>query len=217
MANKVCERYKAGLNRYFRFMNFLAHLYLSGEHEQLQFGNFIGDFVKGKPEHQLPGKIAKGVHLHRFIDAFTDHHQTVRNAKRGMYVHFGKYSGVVLDIYFDFFLANQWAQFHTLELPQFTRAFYRVLDAHAQYIPQRAERFLQYMVERDLLSGYAQINTLNGVFNGLNQRSSFETGMEKATTLLMKEHELFKRQFEQFFPELIVAAAKERERLNERV
>ncbi|MDD3273470.1 MAG: DUF479 domain-containing protein, partial [Bacteroidales bacterium] len=55
-------------------MNYLAHIYLSGSNRQLQVGNFIGDFVKGRKHENYPKGIQKGILLHREIDRFTDCH-----------------------------------------------------------------------------------------------------------------------------------------------
>src|SRR5436190_842749 len=87
-------------------MNFLAHLYLSGDDADVMTGNFIGDFVRGRNlAEQFGEKIARGIELHRAIDAFTDHHSVVKQSKTRLRPKYGHYSGVIVDIFYDHFLA----------------------------------------------------------------------------------------------------------------
>lgn len=81
-------------------MNFLAHLYLSGDDPDIRIGNFIGDFVKGRnPEGQFPARVALGIQAHRLIDQFTDAHPLVRSSKDRIRAKYRHYSGVIVDIY----------------------------------------------------------------------------------------------------------------------
>ena len=59
-------------------MNFLAHVYLSGNDFEVALGNLIADRVKGKQIQHYPLKIQKGIKLHRSIDNFTDNHPLFR-------------------------------------------------------------------------------------------------------------------------------------------
>ena len=61
-------------------MNYLAHIFLSGNDRCIQIGNFIGDGVKGDGYKQYPRKFQQGILLHREIDAFSDRHPLVREA-----------------------------------------------------------------------------------------------------------------------------------------
>ena len=63
-------------------MNFLAHLYLSGNDENIMIGNFIGDHVKGNNFLKYDESIIFGIKLHRMIDAFTDSHPLVEESKK---------------------------------------------------------------------------------------------------------------------------------------
>jgi len=94
-------------------VNYLAHLYLSGDDPEIQLGNFIGDFVRGRnPESEYPVKVAIGIHLHRIIDSYTDSHSIVRESKLRLRPVYRHYSGVLVDIYYDHFLARHWNQHH---------------------------------------------------------------------------------------------------------
>ncbi|MCF6183790.1 MAG: ACP phosphodiesterase [Bacteroidales bacterium] len=89
-------------------MNFLAHIFLSGDNEAVKFGNFTGDWVKGKSYNNFPREIQKGILLHRKIDSYTDSHNTVKKSILKIRPAYGKYSGVVTDILYDHFLAQNW-------------------------------------------------------------------------------------------------------------
>ena len=92
-------------------MNFLAHLYLSGNDEPLMVGNFIADHIRGYDWKAFPQQIQNGILLHRFIDEYTDNHPIVEQSKALMRNTFHKYTPVISDIYFDHFFCsiNGWA------------------------------------------------------------------------------------------------------------
>ena len=59
-------------------MNFLAHIYLSGNNNDLRFGNFIANSIREKQYQDFSTSVQKGILLHREIDAFTDQHTVFR-------------------------------------------------------------------------------------------------------------------------------------------
>lgn len=82
-------------------MNYLAHIYLSGSSPQIRVGGFIADAVKGGiPEH-YPYKLRSGIRLHRLIDNYTDHHPLVREMVALLNREFGRYGGILPDLFFD--------------------------------------------------------------------------------------------------------------------
>ena len=90
-------------------MNFLAHIYLSGDDPNIQLGNFIGDFVKGRNlVEQFGHEIAKGIELHRAIDEFTDKHPIVKLSKVRLREKYRHYAPVIVDIFYDHYLAKNW-------------------------------------------------------------------------------------------------------------
>ena len=97
-------------------MNYLAHIFLSGNDRCIQIGNFIGDGVKGDGYKQYPRKFQQGILLHREIDAFSDRHPLVREAVGIGRETFGRYSAVVNDILFDYFLASRFQDYAGLPL-----------------------------------------------------------------------------------------------------
>ena len=105
-------------------MNYLAHIYLSNEEEEITLGNFIADGVKGKKYVQFPLGIQQGILLHRAIDSFTDAHPIVRKSTKRLHKKYGHYSGVIVDILYDHFLAKN-LEFILLKLLQTIKKVYK--------------------------------------------------------------------------------------------
>ena len=97
-------------------MNYLAHIYLSGENDMLKIGNFIADSVKGKKYLDYPVSIQQGITLHRNIDEFTDSHPIVHQSVHRLFDKYSHYSTVIVDILYDHFLAANWQDFHETKL-----------------------------------------------------------------------------------------------------
>jgi acyl carrier protein phosphodiesterase len=184
-------------------MNFLAHVYLSGNNPDVMLGNFIGDFVRGRDLAPVYGEgIAKGILLHRAIDDFTDHHVVVRKSKDRLRPTYRHYSGVIVDIFYDHFLAAGWEQFSREPLEQFAARVYQlVLDNHA-IVPDRVNQLLPHMMRGNWLVGYAHLDNIQRVLTGMSRRSSFNSKMELATEDLRQHYTAFKSEFAVFFPTL---------------
>ena len=138
-------------------MNYLAHIFLSGNDRCIQIGNFIGDGVKGDGYKQYPRKFQQGILLHREIDAFSDRHPLVREAVGIGRETFGRYSAVVNDILFDYFLASRFQDYAGLPLKRFSRRFYTALAWNYRHLPERFQGFIWHLIpgNHDPLPGIA--------------------------------------------------------------
>ncbi|MFZ9982655.1 MAG: ACP phosphodiesterase [Cyclobacteriaceae bacterium] len=184
-------------------MNYLAHLYLSGDDPEVRIGNFIGDFVRGRtPEQEYPVRMAVGIHLHRNIDAFTDSHPIVRESKLRLRPTYRHYSGVIVDIFYDHFLAKNWDKHHPEPLPDFAMNFYRHADTEAHRLPQKARYVLPFMKKNDWLTNYGNIEGIEKVLGGMARRTPYESGMENASQDLLQYYDLFEREYFEFMPQL---------------
>src|SRR5689334_7104563 len=114
-------------------MNFLAHLHLSGDNEEIKIGNFIADFVKGKNYDDFPAGIRQGIIIHRHIDYFTDTHPVVSESKQRLYATYHKYAAVIVDIFYDHYLATRWEQYSNISLVDFASEFYFMVKKYLQY------------------------------------------------------------------------------------
>lgn len=136
-------------------MNFLAHLYLSGEDEGLKLGNFIGDFIKGSKYLRYPDNIQKGIILHRRIDRFTDLHPMVKESAAFFKQGYGRYSGIIIDIIFDHFLAQKWNEFSIYRLRDFTKNAHAIFLSNFMILPLKVKRFLPFLIQSRRLESYS--------------------------------------------------------------
>jgi acyl carrier protein phosphodiesterase len=154
-------------------MNYLGHAFLSMGNSDWLAGNMIGDFVKGKAAlENYPPEIAKGIMLHRHIDSFTDQHPAVLRAKVFFREVYDLYSGAVVDIVFDHFLANDPKHFQSeKELLDFTQKTYRQLEQAAAFFPEKFSRMFPFMKEQNWLYHYRTLQGIQKSLNGLQRRA----------------------------------------------
>ncbi|RDC63208.1 acyl carrier protein phosphodiesterase [Adhaeribacter pallidiroseus] len=183
-------------------MNFLAHAYLSGSDEELLVGNFIADSVKGRQKDAYPVGIRKGIELHRLIDTFTDTHAIVKQTKERLRPEYGKFAGVITDMFYDHFLAANFNQFATMPLLHFTEYVYTTVQKYATYLPTEVQYFLPYMIKHNWLYRYAQVSGIKSSLEGLSRRSTFVSNMATATQALELHYPEYQQDFYQFFPDL---------------
>ncbi|MDE0472093.1 MAG: ACP phosphodiesterase [Ekhidna sp.] len=183
-------------------MNFLAHILLSGDDEEIIIGNFIGDFVKGSQLNRYSEGIQKGIQLHRVIDQFTDSHPTVLGSKKRLRPNFRHYAPVIVDVFYDHFVAKKWSQFSTEPLLDFTLRFYQLMDKYCTEIPKAVSEMLVYMHAGNWLYNYQYIEGINSTLTGMAKRTTFDSKMEMAAAYLEKDYAAFEEEFSLFFPEL---------------
>jgi len=189
-------------------VNFLAHAYLSGTDPEIITGNFIGDFVKGNQLSNFSIPIQNGIRLHREIDYYTDHHSVVHTSKKRLQHNYHHYAGVIVDMFYDHFLAVNWDQWHHEELEQYTNSIYSILDERKLELPERFNYMLTFMRKRDWLSSYSGIGGIHAALNGMARRTKFKSGMETASLDLEDHYKEFETEFETFFPDILNFTAK---------
>lgn len=188
-------------------MNFLAHIFLSGDDDQLMIGNFIADFVKGNKKDNYPEGIKKGIELHRAIDDYTDHHPITGDSKARLRPKYPKYSGVIVDLYYDHFLAKNFEMYSKIALPEYAQNVYAILSDNQSIMPDKIKKFLPYMIEKDWLTNYATLEGIGRTLTGLSKRVSFENKMDESIHDLKTDYAIYKHEFYRFFPQLITFAA----------
>jgi len=186
-------------------MNFLAHIYLSGDNPRVMVGNFIGDFVKERNLlQQFDEEVAFGVELHRSIDYYTDHHPVVKESKNRLWPIYRHYSAVLVDVFYDHFLSRGWRQFSAAPLDEYATNTYATLKSFELLLPSDVRQLLPYMTRQNWLVNYGNFDGLQQTLNGMARRSRHESKMEQSITELELHYDAFKLQFEQFFPDLIL-------------
>jgi len=183
-------------------MNYLAHIYLSGNDPELKIGNFIADSVKGKKLIQFPLKIQKGILLHRKIDSYTDSHPIVRKSVQRLFPKYSHYSTVIVDILYDHYLATYWDEYSSTPLDTYVSDFYTLLQEYYEILPKRVQGFLPYMVSDNWLLSYASIAGIGKILYQMNHRTKNRSKMNFAVIELEKYYDDFEKEFRSFFEEL---------------
>lgn len=185
-------------------LNYLAHIFLSGNDSQLQIGNFIGDFVKGNHYENYPVRIRKGILLHRKIDSFTDSHPVVRETVVFLRPAFGRYSAIILDMYFDYFLAIRFSDYHTgKSLRIFAFHFYLSALLNYNHLPVRVKRFIFHFVISNRLTKYSKLEGLKSSLVIMANYKISALQPEETINFLIENHEVLEKQFHLFFPDLV--------------
>ena len=184
-------------------MNFLAHIYLSGNEENVKFGNYIADSVKGNKYKQFSDGIQFGIVMHRRIDEFTDNNAIVKSSIKLLKSVYGRYSGVAVDILYDHFLAVQWQQYSNIDLFNFEADFYKIIRKNYLLLPKKMKRFSYFFIKRKRLAGYASISEIFDVLNKMGIYTSFPQINGKIKNLVLNNYKLLNEHFNMFFPQLI--------------
>ncbi|EPR74136.1 Acyl carrier protein phosphodiesterase [Winogradskyella psychrotolerans RS-3] len=183
-------------------MNFLAHIYLSGDNEHIAIGNFSADGVRGNKYKSYPKDIQIGIQLHRRIDTFTDAHPLFRQCTKRLHKGYGHYSGVIVDIFFDHFLAKNWKTYSDIPLDIYIADFYKSLTKNIDVLPPRFKRITPIMIEGNWLLSYATVEGIQIVLNGMNHRTKGLSKMNEATKELREHYDAFEADFTLFFEDL---------------
>lgn len=183
-------------------MNFLAHIFLSGESTNITIGNFIGDFLRGVKWKDYDDEIQKGILLHRSIDLYTDNHDVVMRSKKRLWDKYRHFSGVIVDIYYDHYLAKNWNQFSDIPLDEYVVNFYEMILAHQEILPPKVNQMLPYMMKNNWLLNYANFEGIDDVMQGMSRRTRHESKMEESVKELKENYLEFELDFFDFFPDL---------------
>lgn len=183
-------------------MNFLAHLTLSNDDDDILIGNLIADSARSAEFSRFKAQVVYGIRLHHKIDAFTDQHEIVAQSKERLRPRHGKYAGVVVDIFYDHFLARFYPQYGDRPLPDFAARCYDLLRRRRTELTPAVRRMLPHMVENNWLVSYASEDGMRRVFTGMSHRASFNNHLRSAVDDLMQDYEAYQKEFEAYWPQL---------------
>ena len=184
-------------------MNFLAHIYLSFNDKEITIGNFIADSIRGNKFDHLPKRVQKGIKLHRFIDTYTDTHDIPKISSKRLHVNYSHYSRVIVDIYYDHFLAKNWSKYSDIPLNVFVDDFYDLLEDNYEILPDGVKRMMPYMIADNWIFNYSKMEGIARVLNGMNRRTENKSKMNFAILDLEQHYDAFEEEFTDFFEELI--------------
>lgn len=165
-------------------MNFLGHFYLGCHSDDLLLGNFIADAVKGNKYLLYEKGVKNGIIQHRFIDDFTDKHPFTKAILKILYPIHGKYSSVIVDLYYDHFLINNWSSFHNVASKTFILQCYEKLAKNEDKMPDKTKMMFQYLSSQNWIEDYRTIAGLNKIFLMMQHRLKYPNQFHLAANTL---------------------------------
>ena len=192
-------------------MNYLAHAYLSFGDPEVLAGNLISDFIKGKKKYDYPAGIQKGIALHRAIDTYTDDHPATKEAKEILRPVYRLYSGALVDVLYDHFLATDVNEFTKESLFDFSQQVYASIDRQIQWLPERFTKMFPYMKTQNWLFNYHTMWGTEKSLEGVVRRSRYLTESGTAYHLFEQHYQLFSDCYRQFWKDMLPFARQQYE------
>ncbi|MCV9930187.1 acyl carrier protein phosphodiesterase [Flavobacterium sp. LS1R49] len=183
-------------------MNFLAHIYLSGDNDLIKIGNFMADGIRGKQFESFPAEVQKGIILHRAIDTYTDAHPIFRQSTKKLHEKYHHYAGVIIDVFYDHFLAKNWKTYSDEKLDDFVQRFYNSLTENHSILTERTQRMMPIMFHENWLVSYQTVEGINHILTQMDRRTKNASKMQFASTELKEFYTEFETEFTAFFEEL---------------
>ncbi len=183
-------------------MNYLAHLYLSSHTDAALVGALLGDFVKADHYRHYPPAVAEAILWHRRIDSFTDAHPCHRASKRRLDRRFRHTRGLMVDLFYDHFLARYWDRWATIPLNEFAQRVYSAMQTFEGRLPTPLERMLPYMVADNWLCSYRELESVGWALAGLSRRLSATNYLAEGLPELGRNYTGLESDFQRFFPQL---------------
>lgn len=183
-------------------MNYLAHIYLSGDNKMIKIGNFMADSIRGKSYEVYERDIKRGILLHRAMDSFTDMHPIYRQSKHRLHSKYGHYSGVIMDIFYDHFLAKNWSLYSKIPLEEFTTDFYILLETNYEILTDKVKSIIPHMRNKNWLLSYSTIDGMQTIMNQMNHRIKNQVPIDESILELQEYYTEFESEFKLFFTEI---------------
>ncbi len=183
-------------------MNFLAHIYLSGDSDLIKIGNFMADGVRGNKHLELHSEIQKGIILHRTIDTFTDAHPVFRKSTKRLHANYHHFSGVIVDVFYDHFLAKNWNLYSDEKLEDYVDNFYNSLNTNHDLLTEKAQMMKPYMIQQNWLLSYKTIDGIEKILSQMDNRIKRESNMRFSVQELRLFYKEFEDDFTIFFNDL---------------
>lgn len=186
-------------------MNYLAHVFLSHDTAAAITGAMLGDFVKGRVPEHWGADVDAAIQLHRAVDRYTDRHPAVQACRVLVSSERRRFAGIMIDVFFDHFLARDWSRYYDRPLGEFTQTVYAVLLSGRRAFPPRFQRILPAMVRDDWLAAYRDVSAVNAALNGISRRFRYPEralALRDAIVELERHYASFAAHFGEFFPQL---------------
>ena len=185
-------------------MNWLAHVFLSEPNVEFQLGNLLADVVRGPRREAMSAQFVRGAACHKAIDAFTDAHPIVRRSRARVSSEYRRFSGVLVDVFYDYYLARDWRRYSATALDAYTATFYASAEPHLVELPPDARTMLERIIRYDLLASYARVDgverALRRISSYLSSRWGKQFKLDEGVRDLLAHEGEFAADFHEFFP-----------------
>ncbi|MBL4630407.1 MAG: DUF479 domain-containing protein [Paraglaciecola sp.] len=185
-------------------MNYIAHIHLGHHTHTSLVGNFLGDFVKGSQLGYLPAPIEKAIRLHRSVDIFTDTHPLIVDLRKHFPTDLRRMTGVIIDIYFDYLLMQNWGAYSTVHFNDIFALFYKELEHFSLKDNPKFNKQAERLKTHQWLKEYSNLQTCYYAFSSIEKRLNYKILFaEKAQHFIQQHTQLLESRFEQFYPECL--------------
>ena len=184
-------------------MNYLAHFFLASDQGNARLGGFLADLVRGDDKQRYSKEIQFEIRIHRLIDAYTDSHPVILNAKKLVEEKKRRYMGIALDVFYDHKLAQNWNQYSAVSLSEFTQQTYRILQDNHTLLPKNMQEFVPFLIQEDWLTAYKDMQGFAKTIRRLSRRLSKGDMLVNCISDVEEQYAAFSVGFDEFFPQLI--------------
>ena len=166
-------------------------------------GSLLGDFVKGPLGTHYGEDITRAIALHRKIDSFTDTHPVVLQSKSRISAGRRRYAGIMIDMFYDHFLAKYWHEFHAEPIREFTARIYDMLHARHAMLPDRLQTMAPRMAQSDWLASYAEVESIHAALDRMGRRLKRENRLLDSADELREHYAELESDFRVFMPQAL--------------
>ncbi len=184
-------------------MNYLAHFLLASDQGNARLGSLLADFVRGDDKQLYSQEIQFEMYVHKLIDAYTDSHPVVLNAKKLVEEKKRRYMGIVLDVFYDHKLAQNWNSYSQISLSEFTQQTYQLLQDNHALLPKTVREFVPFLIREDWLTTYQELQGFTKTIHRLSRRISKGDMLVNCILDVEEQYSAFSASFDEFFPQLI--------------
>lgn len=184
-------------------MNWLAHLLLAEPHVESWVGAVAADWVKGEARLCFSPEVQRGFDLHRAVDRFTDSHPVVHRSQDRILSPYKRYSGVLVDVFYDYYLSAHWGEFCAQPRRRFIENVYAALADHEPHLPLEVARGFRHMREDDWLGSYASVEGIALTLQRLSRRLRPGNLLAEGALQIEVHMSALDADFCEFFPQLM--------------
>lgn len=182
-------------------MNFLAHLYLSGNDPDILVGNFMGDFVKGRVDDGYPDPVRNGILLHRRIDSYTQNHPLFLRSRQRIGPGYRLYRGVLVDIFYDHFLAREWDSWSAEPLDSWLVRTRAIINLRRAELPEKLQSLVEVIFD-ELLPSYREVTGIGRALARMSRRITRPNPLAGAERELVTHYTELSEDFRSFLPDV---------------